>query len=103
MPSRVTNRKLLFSFSSQAAGGISMKTAQECSLLSLVGHITARSALLHKMATRALNRKFLSGFYMSSCCLNNKETPQKQSVPSFIVHFTSVFLFTAQIDHQSYK
>jgi hypothetical protein len=41
----------------QTVGGISTKI-HTSSIPSLVVHITASSALLHKMAVRAINRKF---------------------------------------------
>jgi hypothetical protein len=52
--------------------GISMKTAQECSLLSLDVHITAA-----QNCARAINRKILSGFHRSNYMWDFIETSQE--------------------------
>jgi hypothetical protein len=48
--------------------------------------ITACSALLHKMAVRAINRKILSSFHRSSYWWNYNVNSYEWSLPSLVVH-----------------
>ena len=62
--------------------------------------LLACSASLHKMAARAKYRKkALSFFYRSNCWWDfEKNTSQKWSVPTLVMHFAGMFRLTAKIE-----
>jgi hypothetical protein len=90
-------------FEGHTTGGISAKLYRSDQYLPLLCTFLTCSSFLHKMATRAKNRKILSGLHRSNNWWDFNQTLPECSVPSLLVHITCMFRFVAQNGRQSYK